>query len=190
MRLTYKHTLSGFLASHQDFICFQDGRVPCNLCCASAYSQICFRSASDQACLWAFSATGPGVLDGGFKGRIVAWLPRKRYGGWECVVRWDASKILFLGTLIKNTPPKKKQSPKNILMSKVPIYPVIWNCGANIPTGANIPCTAPHHKIFLATVKIFLPTVTLACFVRGHTRTQAIRGWHGPFTDGLKSKTI
>ena len=53
------------------------GRVPCNLCCASAYSQTCFRSASDQACLWAFSATGPGVLNGGFKSRIVTRSPRK-----------------------------------------------------------------------------------------------------------------
>ena len=57
------------------------GGVPCNLCCVSAYSQTCFRSASDQACLWAFSATGPGVLNGGFKGHIVARSPRKRYGG-------------------------------------------------------------------------------------------------------------
>ena len=73
MRLTkYKHTLSGFLSSYQDLISFQDGRAPCNLCCASTYSQICFHSASDQACLWAFSATRPGVLDGGFKGRIFA----------------------------------------------------------------------------------------------------------------------
>ena len=55
----------------------------CNLCCASAYSQTCFRSASDQACLWAFLATEPGALNGGFKGRIVARSPRKRYGGLE-----------------------------------------------------------------------------------------------------------
>ena len=77
MRLTYKHTLSGFSSSHQDLICFQDAQVPCNLCCASPNSQICFHSASHQACLCAFSDTGPGVLDNGLKGRIVARLTLK-----------------------------------------------------------------------------------------------------------------
>ena len=58
-------------------ICFQCSRVPCDLCCAAAYSKICFRSSSDQSCLWTFSAAGFGALDSGFKGRIVAQSPRK-----------------------------------------------------------------------------------------------------------------
>ena len=117
MRLTkYKHTLSGFLSSHQDLICFQDGRVPCNLCCASAYLQICFCSASDQACLWAFSATGPGVLDDGFKGRIVAWSPRKRYDG---SVGGMLQKFIPWRSLIKNTPPKKSSHLRIFLYSDI-----------------------------------------------------------------------
>ena len=56
--------------------------------------QICFRSASDQACLWAFSATGLGVLDDGFKGALLHGCRGKDMMG-----RWDASKNLFLGTL-------------------------------------------------------------------------------------------
>ena len=48
------------------------GGIDFLLCYAAAYSQICFRSAPDQACVWTFLAAGLGAPDGGFKGRIVA----------------------------------------------------------------------------------------------------------------------
>ena len=119
MRLTTLQThLIRILSSYQDLISFQDGRVPCNLCCASAYSQICFHSASDQACLWAFSATRPEVLDGGFKGRIVAHRWGKDMAGMNSKVGFF-KQIIPWRSLIKNTHQKKSSHLRIFLYSDI-----------------------------------------------------------------------
>ena len=115
---TYKHTLSGFSSSHQDLICLQGGWVPYNLCCASAYLQTCIRSASDQTCLWAFSATGPGVLNGGFKGRIVTRSPRKIWWPGVGIVRWGCFQK-FIPWRSKNTDQKKSSHLRIFLYSDI-----------------------------------------------------------------------